>query len=322
MEVIVQPLSIISIFTIVFIIAALIFAYYKKWMMTFSIIAISFVVFIISFIFPDEIIGELAFKPIYLTAEQFPQVYTLFTSMFLHSTIDPLHIIFNMFMFILIAPSFENRIGAKKFLIIYILTGICAAISHAVIAPLIIQPFDPDIGLIGASGAISGILGAYAFSYPKDKVLFPVFFIIRMPVLIAGAIFLTIQTMYVFMGGDPHIAYLAHVGGFISGIIFAAILIRRRGVGLYEQVPYEKRFMDSYKPPKVKKVDFSKLEELADTPELKDILNKIKNESVTQVRDIWIEHFFEKAHCPKCSSELNHFNRSFWCKSCDFKSKY
>jgi membrane associated rhomboid family serine protease len=322
MDVIVQPLSIISIFTIVFIITTIIIAYYKKWMMTFSIIAISFVVFIISIIFTDEIIGELAFKPIYLTVERSPQVYTLFTSMFLHSTIDPLHIIFNMFMFILVAPSFENRIGAKKFLIIYILTGICAAISHAVIAPLMTQPFNPYIGLIGASGAISGILGAYAFSYPKDKVFFPVFFIIRMPVLIAGAIFLAIQTGFILMGGDPHIAYLAHVGGFISGIIVAAILIRRRGVGLYEQVPYEKRFINSYAPPKAKKVDFSKLDDLANTPDLKEMLNKIKNENVPQVRDIWIEHFFEKARCPRCSSKLSHFNRSFWCESCGFKSKY
>jgi len=321
MDIIIQALSPISIGIIVFIIAALIAAFYKKWMITFTIIVINFIVFVLSIIF-SNVINDLAFKPIYLTVEQIPQIYTIFTSMFLHSIRDFFHILFNMFMFILIAPSFENRIGAKKFLLIYIITGICAALFHSLVAPLLTGGFNPYIGLIGASGAISGVLGAYATAYPKDRVFFPVFFIIRMPVLVAGLIFLAMQTFFIFVGGDPQVAYLAHVGGFFSGIILATIIIRRKGPGLYEQVPIEKRTYDSYAPERKRKIDYSNLRKLADTPELKKMLDKIEKENVPQVQDIWLEHFLEKARCPKCSSNLNHFDRRVWCEHCGFKEKY
>jgi len=322
MDVVIYPLSFVSIFTIILIIAGLIFAYYKKWMMTYAIVFIEFIVFIISLIFRNEIIGELAFRPIYLSYEYFPQLYTLFTSMFLHSVYDVLHIIFNVFMFILIAPSFEEKIGSKKFLMIFILTGIFAAISHALLAPLLSSSlfYDPTIGLVGASGAISGILGAYAYSYPRDKVLFPVFFLIRMPVLIAGIIFLSFQTWYALAGGESNVAYFAHIGGFISGILVAAIVIRKKGPGLYE--PIEKRDLGSYVDTKRDKIDFSELDKLATTSELKEILKKIKKETIPHARDIWLEHFFEKVVCPKCGNELNHFEHRVSCDKCGFKAKY
>jgi hypothetical protein len=225
-------------------------------------------------------------------------------------------------MFILIAPSFEEKIGAKKFIIIYIITGICAALFHSIVAPLLTGETNPYIGLIGASGAISGVLGAYASAYPKDRVFFPVFFIIRMPVLVAGIIFLTMQTFFILTGGDPHTAYLAHVGGFIAGIIFGMVLIRSRGPGLYEQVPIEKRAYDSYSPQSRRKFNYSNLKKLATTPKLKEMLKKIEKENVPQVQDIWLEHFLEKARCPKCKESLNHFNGKIWCESCDYKTKY
>ena len=319
MGIVIQPLSIVSIFTFCLIIAAIAFAYYKKWMMTYTIIIVNFIVFIISLIFTNEIIGELAFKPIYISVENIPQSYTLLTSMFLHSTIDFFHIIFNMIMFILIAPSFEDRIGAKRFILIYIITGICAAISHALLAPLINpQSFDPNIGLIGASGAISGILGAYAFSYPKDRVYFPIYILIRMPVIYAGVIFLTIQSFYIFIGSDSHIAYLAHVGGFIGGVIIAAIFLRGS-----ERVTKEGHVVyDSYVPQKPGKINFSNLKGLATTSELKDMLKNIENETVPQVREIWLDHFLEKTKCPKCGKALNSFEGKIWCKDCDFKTDY
>jgi len=246
------------IISVIVMIGVIVFFYYKKWMMVYGIIFANFIVFFISLFFVREVIGELAFKPLYLV-EQFPKLYTLFTSMFLHSPYPPfLHIIFNVFMFILIAPSFEDRIGPKKFLAIYLITGVCAALSHALIAPLFhdsIMPFNPEVGLIGASGAISGILGAYAFAFPKDRVYFPVMIIIRMPVLYAGLIFLTIQTFYTIGGGDSNVAYLAHVGGFLSGIVVAALFIKRKNE--FDQ-PIGKRTYDYYVDQKLSKIDFSK----------------------------------------------------------------
>jgi rhomboid protease GluP len=320
MDLIFEPLSIISIITILFIISGLILAFYRKYSITFTLIIINFVVFIITFFFKEGLFSELAFRSLYLSIEQMPQLYTLFTSIFLHG--DFLHLLFNMFMFLLIATSFEEKIGAKKFLAIYLVTGFFAALFHVLLVPLFVGDFNPNIGLIGASGAISGILGAYAVSYPKDRVYFPIIFIIKMPVLVAGLIYLSLQTMYTFADSGSNVAYLAHIGGFISGALIAFIFIKNKGSGLYEQVPIEKRFYDSYNPPKLKKIDFSSLEQFATTPELKNILTKIKNENVPQVRDIWLEHFLEKTICPTCGKSLNHFDRKIWCDSCSFKKNY
>lgn len=328
MGIIVEPLSLVSIISIIVMIGVVVYFYYKKWMMVYGIIFANFIVFFISLLFVNEIAGlptvidELAFRPIYLSFEQFPQLYTLVTSAFLHSTTNMLHIIFNVFMFILIAPSFEDRIGPKKFLAIYLITGVCAALVHALIAPLLqdsVMPFNPNVGLIGASGAISGILGAYAFAFPKDRVYFPMLIIVRIPVLYAGLIFLTIQTFLTLGGGDSNVAYLAHIGGFLSGIVVAAILIRRKSE--FDQ-PIGKRTYDLYTDQKLRKIDFSNLRQLATTPELKEILNKIEKETIPQARDMWFDHFMEKTRCPVCGKPLTYSGRKISCESCDFKTKY
>ena len=327
MGIVVAPLSIVSIISIIIMIATPILFYYKKWMMVYAIIFANFIVFIISFIFINQVtsqsivVAELAFKPIYLSAELFPQLYTLFTATFLHSTVNVLHIIFNVFMFILIAPSFEDKIGPKKFLAIYLITGVCAALAHALVTPLLSEyfSFNPNVGLIGASGAISGILGAYAYAYPRDKVLFPIIFIVRIPVLYAGLFFLAVQTFFVFGGGEENVAYMAHIGGFLSGVVLAAILIRRKSD--WDQ-PIKQRSYDYYSQKKEKKIDMGELRKIATTPELKEILVKIENETIPQARDMWLEHFLEKAKCPVCGNELSHSGRNINCKNCGFNTKY
>jgi predicted amidophosphoribosyltransferase len=75
-------------------------------------------------------------------------------------------------------------------------------------------------------------------------------------------------------------------------------------------------------PHKQAEINFSNLKQLADTPELKEILKKIENETVSQVRDVWLEHFFEKVFCPKCKQNLNHFDNRIWCEKCGFKTNY
>ena len=170
-----MPIHLVSIIAICVMIGTLVLFYLKKWMITYGIIIANFIVFIISLIagisfFNISIINDLAFKPIYLSLEYFPQLYTIFTSMFLHSTVDYFHILWNMIMFLLIAPSFE-RMRMKKFLAIYIVTGICAALFHSYIAPLIptLGQFSPYIGLIGASGDIPRYLAPMLFHIPKTE---------------------------------------------------------------------------------------------------------------------------------------------------------
>jgi len=100
MDIIVFPLGVPSIIAICIMIGALVIAYIKKYMMTYALIFANFFVFIITLIFPN-VINELGFRPVYLLPEFSPQLYTLFTSMFIHGGFA--HIIGNMFVFFSLA---------------------------------------------------------------------------------------------------------------------------------------------------------------------------------------------------------------------------
>ena len=321
----ISPLHVISIICIIVMVVTLLLGYLKKIMMTYVIIITNFIVLGISVLssvfFSNQVIQDLAFQPAFLSPEKFPQLYTAITSMFLHSVTDPFHIIFNTLMFILVAPHFENRIGRNKFLAIYLLTGVCGAFFHSLVAPLFSSPFDYSTGLIGASGAISGIIGAYAFAYPRDTVYFPLgFFIMKIPILMAGAFFIAIQSIYIFIGGDSNVAYLAHIGGFIAGVVLAAAIFRKREKE--DTSPYGTHATSQKIPAEKKLINFSTLSSLATTKELKDVVKRIQNETVLQVHDIWLEHFLEKITCPVCHKPLNHFERKIWCEENHFRTEF
>jgi len=305
-------------------IGALIIAYLKKWMMTYAILIANLIVFILTLVFHEEIYGrlvstiivDLGFRPIYLSLEYLPNIYTLFTSMFVHSGFA--HIIGNMIVFFFMGMAFEQRIGAKKFLAIYLITGVCGALTHSLLN------LGSNTLLVGASGAIFGILGAFAYSYPRDEVVMPIpvgiMFITRIKVLYAAIIFAAFETFIVWLDVQDTTAHYAHLGGLISGVILAALLIKnKKATGDTSTVTVS---YDSYTPKKPGKINFSSLNELATTPELKDMLSRIENETVPQVRDIWLEHFIEKTNCPKCGKKLNHFDKDVWCENCSFKTHY
>jgi membrane associated rhomboid family serine protease len=313
-------------------IGALIFSLVKKYSIVYSIIIANFIIFIITRIFQNEILGYppafiglienwhigLGFRPIYLTVEYAPQLYTLFTSMFIHGGF--IHILGNMIIFFFIGAPFEERIGAKKFIIIYILTGFIAVLTHSLLNP------GSESTVVGASGAIFGIMGAFAVSYPRDKIVAPIGFIIaflvRIRVIYAVAFWAALGTILVFFESTTsyvsNTAHFAHFGGLLGGFILGLLLIRpkktKSNSGSFQTVYY-----DSYSPRKTDEIDFAKLEKLATTPRLKQDLEKIKNETVPQVRDIWLEHFIEKVQCPKCGASLYHFNRKISCQKCGFK---
>jgi len=319
MEIIIP--SMLSLICICIMIGAIIIAFAKKILITYVFIASNFIIFIITLIQP-YIIGELGFRPIYLSLEYLPQIYTLFTSMFIHGGFA--HIIGNMIVFLFMGMAFEQRIGRANFLAIYISTGICASIAHSFI------DLNSTIPLIGASGAIFGIMGAFAYSYPKDEVLMPIPLGIimvfrRIKVMYAVVLFGVLETVIVFYeaqtGSYSDTAHLAHVGGLLSGVVIAAMLIGKQG----EKTKQGKQtaiYYDSTQIPKNKKIDFKVLKKLAITPELREMLNKIENETVMQVRDIWLEHFFEKITCPICGKNLEHKNRKIWCRDEHIKMEY
>jgi len=326
MEIVVLPIGLISIVAISIMIGTLAVAYAKKWMMTYALIVANFIVFIITLIFQNEIIfgvedgffqyAGLAFRPVYLSFEYSPQLYTLFTSMFIHSGF--LHIIGNMLVFFFVGMAFEQRIGWKKFLIIYLLAGVCGTLAHSLLN------LDSVVPLVGASGAIFGIMGAFAFSYPRDEVVMPIplgFFMIlrRIKVIYAVLIFAVMETAIVMLDVQDTTAHFAHIGGLVGGVVLAAILLRNKKT---HRKTGETIYYDSYAYQEPRRIDFSVLRKLAKTSNLNEMLNRIENETVPQVRDIWLEHFLEKTKCPKCDNPLIHFDGKIWCENCGFKTKY
>jgi membrane associated rhomboid family serine protease len=157
---------------------------------------------------------------------------TLFTSMFMHGGI--LHIAGNMLFLWVFGNNIEDRLGRAKFAIFYLLAGLIAVYTQALIDPSSTAP------TIGASGAIAGVLGAYALLFPRARVLtliFIIFFVtlVEIPALILLALWFILQfvpalgQVAVGSGGDQGVAYFAHVGGFVFGLAVAAALILIRG---------------------------------------------------------------------------------------------
>jgi membrane associated rhomboid family serine protease len=302
------------------IIGTLVVAYVRKIAMTYALIIANFIIFILTLFYTNEVYYELGFEPVYLI-NNYPMLYTVFTSMFVHGGL--LHIFGNMIVLFFVGIAFEQRIGWKKFLLIYFLAGICGTLTYAV--------FNLDsptryITLIGASGAIFGIMGAFAYAYPRDEVLMPVplgiiMVIRRIKVIYAVVIFAVLETIIVFIDvPNDTTAHLAHIGGLLGGIILSALLLRNSRSPTNQ--PYQTISYDSYAPPKSGHINFGELEKLASTPEEHQMLDRVKTETIPQVRDAWIERFLEKIKCPKCGNPLHSFEGKIWCDSCGFKTKY
>jgi len=309
-------ISTISLLAIAIMILSLLIGVWRKIMLTYTIIIANFLVFVLTIFFHDTIIRELGFSSSYLSLSQFPQMYTIITSMFVHDGF--LHILGNMLVFFFMGLAFEQRIGRKKFLIIYFLTGIVAALTQSLVN------WGNPLLLIGASGAIFGILGAFAYSYPRDEVVMPVpigiMFIMRIKVIYATILFAIFETVVVIFSVQDSTAHFAHLGGLVSGVLLAAVLIGKKAEKMKQSNnPGATDYMQIHKSDTI---NFSHLAELVKTPELKKIFQHIEKENVLQVRNIWLEHFLEKVTCPVCNKPLNHFERKIWCEQNHFQTDY
>lgn len=326
MDIIVNAIDPISIVAILVMIITLIIGMLKKYSMTFMIIVANIIVLILGIFvienyqlygFYNDITRDLAFRPIYFSLEYSPQVYTLFTSMFVHGGF--LHLLGNMIVFFFIGSALEERIGWKKFLIIYLLSGVCGTVAHSMVN------MGSAVGLVGASGAIFGVMGALAYSYPHDKILMPIplgiiMVIRRIKVIYAVALFAALETVIVLLSVQDSTAHFAHLGGLVGGFVLAAIIVKRKKEG--DSVSFQTTYYDSPALSKITKKDYKELKKLATTPELKEMFKKIENEDVPQVRDLWLEHFLEKVVCPKCKKNLHSFDGKIWCEYCGFRTDY
>ena len=141
-----------------------------------------------------------------------PAIVTIFSSMFMHGGF--MHIIGNMLYMWIFADNIEDDLGPTKFIIFYLLSGIGAAITQVSIDT------HSQVPMVGASGAIGGVLGAYLINHPKARVLVLIPFgffsqLIKIKALYVLGFWFILQ--FISQGGG--VAYAAHIGGFVSGMI-------------------------------------------------------------------------------------------------------
>ncbi|HYL66689.1 MAG TPA: rhomboid family intramembrane serine protease [Nitrosopumilaceae archaeon] len=172
----------------------------------------------------DQIISHYGFVPDNLFRYNHPlsdDIIRLFSSMFIHANIA--HIAFNLLALAYLGGFAERSIGIPRYLLIYLSAGVSGALLHGIIASFILG--NGSSVLIGASGAISGIMGITAALGD-----------------IRGYYWLAIQILFAFVGSfaSISIAFMAHVGGFIAGLLLTKLLIeierkKRKGYWSYSQ---------------------------------------------------------------------------------------
>ncbi|MEW6184886.1 MAG: rhomboid family intramembrane serine protease [Thermodesulfobacteriota bacterium] len=154
-----------------------------------------------------------------------PFSLTIFSSMFLHGGL--IHLAGNMLYLWIFGNNVEDYLGHIKFAGFYLISGFLAAFIHT------LTDLDSLVPMIGASGAIAGVLGAYLVLFPRANIstlfIFIIFFkIIKVPAVLILGLWFLIQLVNAGTAGGS-VAWYAHVGGFLSGLIFIRFFGRRRG---------------------------------------------------------------------------------------------
>ncbi|MGE3874459.1 MAG: rhomboid family intramembrane serine protease [Parvibaculaceae bacterium] len=156
-----------------------------------------------------------------------PEPLTLITYQFLHG--GWMHLITNMLFLWVFADNVEDAFGHFGFLIFYLLCGIAAGVLHTLVMSRSPAP------LIGASGAVSGVLASYLLLYPKARVWILLFLRIPLPIsafwALSGWFALQIVSAFIARENDMEVAWWAHIGGFLTGLILTFLLRSRLLVG-------------------------------------------------------------------------------------------
>ena len=156
---------------------------------------------------------------------------TLLTAMFMHGGIA--HLFGNMLFLWIFGDNLENLLGRLRYLVFYLLTGILASLAHVfTTAALDLNPLVPSLG---ASGAISGVLGGYLVLFPKRSVTVLVLrFVTTVPAIVAIGmwfLFQLVSGLGMLGGMEGGVAYGAHIGGFLAGVVLIKLFAAGRGDG-------------------------------------------------------------------------------------------
>lgn len=200
----------------------------------------------------------------------------ILTSIYLH-TLNPAHIFSNILIFFLIGLPFERKIGSFWFTIIFLISGIAANIGYSIFLSL----SGVSSYLLGASGAIFGIMGAFLILYPNEEIAMFLghVFMPRIKVKYAVLSLMAVEFLLTLLWVNDNVAHGAHVIGAVTGALIGY-------------------FLKSHTPtPRLRsRVNYELLESLSDTEELRDIVKKIRAENDELIQNSWIEEFFRKKY--------------------------
>lgn len=169
--------------------------------------------------YKDEVTGEIFTIP-GLAASPFPVWITLITSMFMHG--GWAHLGGNLLYLLIFGDNLENKLGHGRYLIFYLLTGLIASLAQ--VFSTVVMGKDMLIPSLGASGAISAVLGGYIRLFPTKRItVLVLFFFLRVPAILVLGLWIFFQVINSLgtLGGleTGSIAYAAHIGGFIAGLL-------------------------------------------------------------------------------------------------------
>lgn len=151
-----------------------------------------------------------------------PPWQTLLTSLFMHGSLW--HLLGNMLFLWIFGNNIEDALGPLRFLLFYLACGVGASLVH------VLFHLSSTTAVLGASGAVSGVMGAYLVLYPHARIRTLVwFFILITTVDLPAALYLVVWFIFQFIGNGPHsgVAWLAHVGGFVIGLVLIRLRPRR-----------------------------------------------------------------------------------------------
>ena len=181
----------------------------------------------------NTVIINFGLTPKVFLAEPLLSFFTLFTSMFMHGGF--MHLAGNMLYLWIFGDNIEGALGHFRFILFYFLCGIAAAFTQILSAP------DSAIPMIGASGAVSGVLGAYLIFYPHARIRTFVFLgifitFLRLPAVLLLGFWILGQVISASISnpGSPGVAWFAHLGGFFMGMLLAPLL-KKPNISIFQK---------------------------------------------------------------------------------------
>ena len=191
---------------------------------TYALIVLNVLFFLVELSAGDAFITRWSVVPRRLLANPVADFITIFTAMFMHA--GWLHLLGNMLYLWIFGDNVEDRLGHTKYVVFYVLCGIAATFAQVLVDP------NSNVANLGASGAIAGVLGAYLLMFPRGSVRVMMGRgIIPMPALVVIGFWAVIQFLSGFgaiatteQTGGGGVAYMAHVGGFVAGLVLTVLL--------------------------------------------------------------------------------------------------